>query len=199
MRGKRIDLSDRVTHLIRNTNGEEAAADTLYKIATDQHLKGTDNAVIGGDSVVCFSESPLSEYTKESTHFQPFGISIKKSYLFSLGGRPVIYQPKEEHKYIDGSIIWKVVSYSPTEEGWIDWSWQREWRIKTEALFLDPEQAIFIVPTEEHRDILLSRYRAQEENRALCEELVLGLYPRPPEEFPYEIQVASFNSTRFDT
>jgi hypothetical protein len=194
MRGKRVDLSDRVTHLIRNKNGEETAADTLHKIATDQYLKSTNTAVIGGDSVVCFSEAPLSEFTKESAHFQPFGISIKKSHLFSLGGRPVIYQPKEEHKYIDSSIIWKVVSYNPTEEDWIDWSWQREWRIKTDALFLAPEQAIFIVPTEEHREILISRYRAHEENRALCEELMLGLYPQSPELFPYEIQVACFSS-----
>ncbi|WP_169829022.1 abortive infection system antitoxin AbiGi family protein [Chromobacterium amazonense] len=180
-----------MTHLVRAGCYDEAV-DILYKIACDEHLEGTTRAIIGSTPVVCFSEAPVSEFTKENKHFSPFGISVEKSWLFAAGGRPVIYQPKDEHHYINPAIHWKLVSFDPIksqEDGWVDWSWQREWRIPSEMFYLPYEQAIFLVPSEEYRDRLLARYRADEEYRALYEALCLDLYPYPPSDFPYQIEV----------
>ena len=77
----------------------------------------------------------------------------------------------------------------PPEEGWIDWSWQREWRIQATRFYLPPEQTIFVVPSEEDKENLLARYQADEDGRALYEELVLCLCPNPPRDFPYPIKV----------
>jgi len=191
MRDKRTDLSKRVTHLLRSGSDADAV-DTLYKIACDAHLNGSSRAIIGQTNVVCFSEAPESEFTKERRHFSPFGVSIDKSWFFSAGGRPVIYQPKDEHQYIEQALHWKLVSFDPSkplEEGGIDWSWQREWRIQSDRLYLPPEQTIFLVPSDEIKEQLLARYQADEEERALTEELVLCLYPNPPRDFPYHIEV----------
>lgn len=192
MRHTRADLSKRVTHLIRRRACDAEPLDTLYKIACDEHLNGSSETVIGQASVICFSEAPESEFTKERQHFSPFGISIDKSWFFAAGGRPVIYQPKEEHQYVDPTLHWKLVSFDPCkppEEGWIDWSWQREWRIQATRFYLPPEQTIFVVPSEEDKENLLTRYQADEDGRALYEELVLCLCPNPPRDFPYPIKV----------
>lgn len=191
MRNKRADLSKRVTHLLR-PGSDADAFETLYKIACDEHLDGTSRAVIGQTNVVCFSEAPENEFTKERRHFSPFGVSVDKSWFFAAGGRPVIYQSKEEHKYIQEALHWKLVSFDPCkppEEGWVDWSWQREWRIQSDRLYLPPEQTIFLVPSDEIKEQLLARYQAEEEGRALMEELVLLLYPHQPRDFPYRIEV----------
>lgn len=191
MRSERADLSDRVTHLLPPGSDAEAA-DTLYKIACEERLKGSTRAINGKTHVICFSEAPKNEFTKERRHFSSFGISVDKYWLFATGGRPVIYQPREENQYIDPTLHWKIVSFDPIKppaEGWVDWSWQREWRIPSESLYLPPEKAIFLVPSEEQKQQLLARYQADEEERALFEELVLCLYPNPPRDFPYPIEV----------
>lgn len=191
MRNKRTDLSNTVTHLLRGDSDDEAA-DVLYKIARDEYLKGSARVIMGSTPVVCFSEAPASEFIKENKHFRPFGISIEKSWLFRAGGRPVIYQPREEHDYIDSAIHWKLVTFDPVkpqEDGWVDWTWAREWRVPSKILYLPFDQAIFLVPSEEYRDKLLARYQSDEEYRAMCEALCLDLYPYPPREFPYQIEV----------
>lgn len=106
MRNHRVDLSDKLTHLIHADNDYEAI-EALYRIACVGHLEGTTKGVLGNTPVVCFSEAPECEFMKEKKHFKPFGISIEKTYLFSAGGRPVIYQPKEEHALIDSNSTGK--------------------------------------------------------------------------------------------
>lgn len=191
-RNNRLDLSKNVTHLIKNQHSNPI--DILSKISIDGYLKGSSRAILGEALVICFTEAPINEFTKENKHFSHFGISIDKKYLFSLGGRPVIYQSIAENKYIDHNLHWKIVKYDPissTEDGWSDWSWQREWRIPCERLYLTPENCVFIVPSEIHRNYLLENFQAEEEGRALFEELCLGLYPNPIRYFPYEIEVTS--------
>lgn len=192
LRENRLDLSPTVTHLIKNQN--ISPIDILSKISIDGYLKGSNRAILGEALVICFTEAPITEFTKEQKHFSQFGISIDKKYLFSLGGRPVIYQPATENKYIDPDLHWKIVKYDPIstiEDGWADWSWQREWRISCEKLHLSSEDCEFIVPSEIHRNNLLKNFQAEEEGRALFEEICLGLYPNPIREFPYKIKVTS--------
>lgn len=188
MRSNRVDLSQRVIHLIC-AESDEQAVQTLFKIAYDEFLTGSNRTVIGGRNVVCFSEAPESEFIKENGHFRSFGVSVSKEWLFQKNGRPVIYQPKSEHQFVDSSMHWKIVSYSPTETEWIDWSWQREWRVQTDSLELPIDEAVFIVPSEKWKEKLEALYVNEEEYRAMCEFLCLNLYPYPPREFPYPVQV----------
>jgi len=140
-RNNRLDLSKNVTHLIKNHHSNPI--DILSKISTDGYLKGSSRAILGEALVICFTEAPINEFTKENKHFSHFGISIDKKHLFSLGGRPVIYQSTAENKFIDHNLHWKIVKYDPissTEDGWSDWSWQREWRIPCEKTIFDPRK-----------------------------------------------------------
>ncbi|WP_461481441.1 hypothetical protein [Porticoccus sp.] len=188
MRSNRIDLTHRVVHLVR-AETDEQALEVLFQIAYDEFLSGTNRAVIGGSRVICFSEAPESEFIKEKYHFRPFGVSVSKKWLFNQNGRPVIYQPKSEHCFIDPSMHWKIVSYSPTEDEWVDWSWQREWRIQADRLELPSDEAVFLVPSEAWKEKLEGLYIQEEEYRAMCESLCLDLYPYPPRDFPYPVQV----------
>lgn len=189
-RNNRLDLSKNVTHLIKNQDSNPI--DILSKISIDGYLQGSNRAILGETLVICFTEAPINEFTKENKHFSHFGISIDKKHLFSLGGRPVIYQSAAENKYIDHNLHWKIVKYDPissTKDGWTDWSWQREWRIPCKRLHLSTENCRFIVPSEIHRDYLLENFQVAEERRALIEELCLGLSPNPIREFPYKIEI----------
>lgn len=193
MRNRRVDLSNKLTHLIR-ANSDHEAIETLYRIACTGHLEGTTTGVIGNTQVVCFSEAPEGEFIKEKNHFKPFGISIDKIYFFSSGGRPVIYQPKEEHAFIDPELHWKIVTYNPTsstKNRWVDWSWQREWRIKTDRFLLPVEQTTFLVPSEVDREILIDRLMENEIMNAELEALAIGMIYPMPRDFPYRIEVIS--------
>lgn len=46
MRNRRVDLSNKLTHLIR-ANSDHEAIETLYRIACTGHLEGTTTGVIG--------------------------------------------------------------------------------------------------------------------------------------------------------
>lgn len=84
------------------------------------------------------------------------------------------------------------MKYNPIrskEDVWTDRSWQREWRIPCERLHLTPENCVFIVQSEIHRDYLLENFQKEEERRALTEELCLELHPNPIREFPYKIEI----------
>lgn len=185
MRKEREDISDRVTHLIKNI-GDEEALETLFKIAHQGVLHGNTTNVVGQRRVICFSESPTGEFIKEKYFFTSYGVSIRKDWFFEEGGRPVIYQPREEHKLIAPSLHWKLVTYNPLEDNWADWTWQREWRIEAHELEL-PEDSIFIVPNNEAKNKLRELFEEEENYRALCEQLCLGIYPYGPRVFPYEI------------
>lgn len=101
-RNNRLDLSKTVTHLIKNQ--EENPIDVLSKISINGYLKGSSRAILGEALVIFFTEAPITEFTKENKYFSQLGVSFDKKYLFSLGGRPVIYQPDTENTYIDPDL-----------------------------------------------------------------------------------------------
>lgn len=116
--------------------------------------------VRGPDPAVCLTEQPLSDVLITLAHasdrYSGFGIAFHKFALYSAGGRPVIYGSKEmlgtqikagdpdfeEGKEIfrDGlprSLQYLFVRYSPNVgnigtfgEYPVDFTWEREWRIK---------------------------------------------------------------------
>lgn len=118
---------------------------------------GVSVTVRGPDPAVCLTEQPLSAVlitrANAGGRYSGFGIAYHKYVLFSSGGRPVFYGSKAmlgtllktgEEGYEEGKEIYKdglppsqqylFVRYKPTVGNWdeypIDFTWEREWRIK---------------------------------------------------------------------
>jgi hypothetical protein len=152
----RDDLSNKLIHL---TRGEEAA-ETFKKILDDKKLIGNDGNIKGSYKCVCFSEAPISKLSlilaqtmAHDMRYKPFGVMVDKEWLFDQGGRPVIYQSNAEYDLLDENQKYRHVRYEPSNK--IDFTWEREWRIQTDNLLLDPEHTTVIVPNrEEERRVL---------------------------------------------
>jgi len=96
------------------------------------------NTIKGDYPAVCFTEQPLDCFIIScdtlSDRYKPYGIVLKKCYLYDYGGRSVVYGDKslleslpEEYKY-----LW--ARYNPMLEGDsypdVDWTHEREWRCR---------------------------------------------------------------------
>lgn len=136
----REDISDYLFHFTKGSYAKE----TLDKIMQD-------NAIIdvGNRGYLCFTEAPLTllqetfrifnEY--HNPMYAPYGVAIKKDYLFNLGARPVIYGTKDESNEISKKLKWRFEEYSPNVR---DYSWLREWRLKEKQIKLDSTNSYII-------------------------------------------------------
>lgn len=102
----------------------------LKKIFESKKLIAGNGKIKGGHKCICFAESPISHIAeviargqKKKMKYGPYGIMFDKSKIFELGGRPVIYQSKEEYDCLPESIKYRHVTYNPGE---IDFCWERE-------------------------------------------------------------------------
>jgi hypothetical protein len=148
----RVDLSEQLVHLTRGTLLEAEAA--FRSILNERKLRGSNINVRGGHKVICFSEAPvdvlarLFSSTGHSFRYRPFGIMVPKKWLFSKGGRPVIYQPEEDFSLLPMSLQYRHVRLD--EPGAAkDFTFEREWRIATEELPLESAECTLIVPTRD--------------------------------------------------
>jgi len=128
----------------------------LRKILSEGQLKGT-SAWTYGYTCVCFTEAPIAEFNSifslveiaaskcERPRYEPYGVAVSKKWLFQQGGRPVIYDRPDAFGMLSESQRYRFVPYDPGRG--IDYTWEREWRIKTDALRLDPKHTLIIVPT----------------------------------------------------
>ncbi|WP_106917107.1 hypothetical protein [Chryseobacterium aurantiacum] len=144
----REDISDYLFHF---TNGEKAF-DTLCKIYDDRKLIDVND-----NGVICFTEAPLTTLTSmfdifikyRNPMYSPYGVGIKKEYLFNIGCRPVIYGPKEDYEKLHEDLKWRFEEYKPNEK---DFSWLREWRLNSKNLELLKEHTIFITKNKSELD-----------------------------------------------
>ncbi len=142
----RSDISDWLVHFTRGKDAE--AADTLAKILDEATLRSFHKP-----PAICFSEAPLGELNKlfllyakyNDPRFAPFGVAVRKDWLFARGGRPVIYGPPQEKDALPEELRYRHVSYIPPE---YDFTWMREWRIPVDHLHLERENTLAIFPTE---------------------------------------------------
>lgn len=176
---ERPDISPNVIHLIRGTSAE-AAFTVLRTVLKEKRLIGGTGMIRGSYRCVCFTEAPydqlraglawsISKYNpSEARRFQPYGILVGKSYLFALGGRPVIYQSHDEYDDLPELLRYRHVKYEPTATPPVDFTWEREWRLRTEELRLDPERCAVLVQTESEREILIGDHmkRHSDEHQA---------------------------------
>lgn len=150
----RDDLSERLIHLVRGES-DQAAAQVFLSILKEGQLRGGTGNIKGSFRCVCFSEAPISKLGyllalsgAHGVRYKPFGIMVPKAWFFSTGGRPVIYQPDLEYHLLHESQRFRHVRYEPNYPAYpIDFTWEREWRIQTEALILDPAHTTVVVPT----------------------------------------------------
>ena len=177
---ERIDLTTKLIHL---TKGPEDLGDKgnvisiLLKILENKMLIGstTDSGFICGDErAVCFQDTPIYSLTQNAYYEQKqrysgkdtkvrylgWGIVFQKSNVFSKGGRPVIYDIKAEaKKYLPNTEWWRIVNLDLNNaEALIDWTHEREWRIKGDFEF-ELSDVTILVPCEEALKYFLRSYK----------------------------------------
>jgi hypothetical protein len=103
--------------------------------------------------------------------YSPFGVMIDKAWLFEQGGRPVIYQPDAEYELLHESQQFRHVRYEPVD---VDFTWEREWRIKLDELPIDPAHSTLIVPNREWEEWAHKEYMGGVSNRALITQGFIG-------------------------
>lgn len=149
----RDDLSDKLIHLTRGPTYADAAK-VFSAILEQKRLLGGTGCIKGDFRCVCFSEAPISQLSRilanpmaHGMRYMPFGIMVSKAWLFDLGGRPVIYQSDSEFELLHDDQKYRHVRYEPAND--VDFTWEREWRILTDELPLDPDVATVVVPNRD--------------------------------------------------
>lgn len=134
------------------------ASDVLNKILAEGKLNGSEVWSQGYPSV-SFTEAPIQEFNsifsladiastdEDKPRYEPYGVAVSKEWLFAKGGRPVIYDDESSFKDIPEDQRYRYVPYDPIIGE--DYTWEREWRIRQEHLYLDPSHTLVIVPTSE--------------------------------------------------
>jgi len=150
----RDDLSDRLVHL---TKGPQAFENFVNILNTRTILGGT-GYIKGNYRCVCFSEAPISKLPQilamphETVKYRPYGFIFHKNWVFSAGGRPVIYQPDPDFAKLPEEKRHLHVRFWLSDKYSVDHTWEREWRIKTDALKFTPAEVTVLVPTRDISD-----------------------------------------------
>ena len=152
------------------------ASDVLNRILNEKNLKGSGTWT-GGEACVCFTEAPIQEFAsvfalvqiaasqRERPRYEPYGIAVTKEWLFCQGGRPVIYEKSSEFVHFNDSQRYRLVEFDPEIN--IDFTWEREWRIKTDNLILNPKHTLVVVPTANEAFELVSSFAKQETDNTI--------------------------------
>jgi hypothetical protein len=162
----RRDMSDLLFHFTRRTDNK-SARDVLNNILNEGKLKGTAKSN-KSDKFICFTEAPIQECNSifslvsiatlpdHLPRYEPYGVAVSKKWLYEKGGRHVIYDHPDARNEISASQNYRFAPYSPLDGK--DFTWEREWRIKSDELELDPNCTLVVVPTaKEAFEIVYSR------------------------------------------
>lgn len=182
----RSDLSECLVHLTRGATADEAVG-KFTSIMNSKTLLGGDGHIRGGYKCVCFSEAPISAIAQilaqPSVHdmrYAPFGVMVRKPWLFGEGGRPVIYQPEIEFDLLPETLRYRHVRYEPGKD--VDHTWEREWRLKADALELNLAEVTFVVPSRAWEDKFMESHAGNLRGLAMFvgsdPELVIHKNPR---------------------
>lgn len=164
----RKDISPFLIHFTKGDDLNDAFGN-LLSIIDSQIIFGSNGMIKGDYNCVCFSESPIESIPNglinadNYSKYSPFGILVPKEWLFYQGGRPVIYQTSEEYEQLSENNKWRHVTYNPTTNPPIDFSWEREWRIKTNELYVDPMYCSIVVPDGSWAESIISRHEEEQD------------------------------------
>jgi hypothetical protein len=165
---KRFDISDKVIHFTNGESKDDAFA-RLRAIIGERRLIGSSIMVRGGYRCVSFTEAPTGAFVDDFVRqfpfkrYSQFGLMFPKSWVYDRGGRPVIYGPWSDFGILPEELRWRHVRYEPTGEQVIDFTWEREWRMRCDELPFSPAEAAIIVPNEEWASALRRTHDAQQD------------------------------------
>lgn len=146
---RRSDMTTGLVHLTKRTE-TSSALDVLVKILKDKKLQGGSGYVCGNNKVVCFQDAPLhsisenifyEQQVRKETHgplrYNPCGLRFSKAKVYEAGGRPVIYELTSTAKeLLEENEHWRIVCLDLEDsDNIIDWTHEREWRIKGDFSF----------------------------------------------------------------
>lgn len=166
-------LTNVLVHLTKDSETDKAI-DVLIKIIRDGYLKASSQGfIIGGEKVVCFQEVPLNsikenlsyeeEKLKGKKRYSKFGIAISREDIYLNEGRPVIYETLNSIKdNIDKSEQWRCVNFDlNNEENYIDFTFEREWRLRRDIEILFKYDKI-IIGNEDDKDYIINQLKNDE-------------------------------------
>lgn len=165
----RSDISGYITHLTRETD-EMSSVDVLMKILKDKKLIGSnkDGYIRGKSQAVCFQDSPLHGVAQNINHeilnneklggkirYRATGLLFHKAYVYYRGGRPVIYDNEDYFNTMPEDQQWRFVSYNLSDpRNVIDWTHEREWRIKGDFSFVYSEVQVILPGPKSYRKFI---------------------------------------------
>ena len=147
----RGDFSSCLIHFTKS-NDTGSAYEVLCEIVRQRRLIGAKNCIRGGTPCVCFSEAPTTSLSHGLVNaygdgrYSLFGVRFTKEWIFSLGGRPVIYQPECEYQFLKSEIRWRHMRFEIDCLDRIDFTSEREWRLPLEELTFSPADVQLVFP-----------------------------------------------------
>ena len=193
----REDMSDLLIHFTKGNNLEDAYLN-LKSIITDQIVHGHNRKIKDGSHCVCFSEAPLSSLKSGLLNpsfyspYSPFGLITTKENIFALGGRPVIYQPESEFRQLSNNNSWRHMRYEPPG---IDFTWEREWRLKTMGYNFKPINTQIIVPDSTWIQRLIEEHNDEQQWQTLQYSQIMDYLIAIQYEEPFPWVIVELNST----
>lgn len=181
----RIDHCENLIHFTKGKGKSldyEKAYQNFKEIIKQGKLIGGDGMILGEHKCVCFTESPIRCLTnkheldtKYFSRYTPFGFQYTKKIVFENGGRPVIYSLRKEYENEKDNkkLNWRFVSYDPNKDGKLDFTWEREWRIKKDEIPVQPEIVKLVFPNIEWIEKFIEEHEKEyhgEEVDPDCEE-----------------------------
>ncbi|SDG33107.1 hypothetical protein [Idiomarina zobellii] len=194
----RSDLSPHIVHFTKGKD-HDSAFENLLNILREKTIFGASNCIKGDYRCVCFTEAPLWSVEdglanpEAYRRYSPFGVMFDKDYIFDLGGRPVIYQSDYEFEKLPESHRWRHVRYQPSDSHPVDFTWEREWRLRATGLELNPSSCVVVIPDIGYAERLYSEYESEQDINMMQYSQVIGeeLSRHYRNEFPWRIAVLS--------
>ena len=192
---KRPDVAANLLHLLRGDSRGDAFA-LLRTVIAEHCVAGSAAAIRDGSTCVSFAEAPIKQLrevfrwsAERDARVQPFGVLLGKDYLYAVGGRPVIYQADNEYEKLPESLRYRHARYDPITVPPIDFTWEREWRLRADVLQLEPERCCIVVASEADRAALFMEHAEREELRleALGPAVGGSLADEMAESFPWPV------------
>jgi hypothetical protein len=143
-----------LTHFTRRSATGDAL-DNLASILRDGAIRPSLRMIPGGRAAVCLFDAPIAELGRVLTpsnrrRYEPFGVALDKRYAFRLGARPAIYLPlAEAERIIAHEELWRVAAVDFDRDPPVDWTFEREWRIRDKL----PLTAAAVAIVESWRDV----------------------------------------------
>ena len=143
---ERPDLTPYLVHLTKNSQcaDDYSAFDNLVSILKGGEVWGSTSSqgfIKGPHPATCFMDVPFyalkyilnkKNADPANPRYEPFGVFVTKKYAYNHRCRPVLYLSNQEVKKlcIPEDELWRVVRFEVSDEGWISWLHEREWRCK---------------------------------------------------------------------